>query len=661
MSLSMKSAETLNRVESEFNRKEDFFRKDRDRFIEHAKLYWAVDYGQWPSEVVQMLADQNRQAPTFPMLTQKMDGLRSSLLRNQFDIKYEPVEGSVDQLSLDAQNMWYSDKNTMHWDYSYNMFLQDFLIQYGVERMVVDKSLHPLGHISFKTENPIQIFPDPNWRTGDDNELKILDKVGYYSGEELKMLYPDREHDLDLSRIQLMYRDRVYGDVESGPPHQDLDSSWGEKQRVIEHHEMIEEIREWEHDVTAGIVPFPETGFKNGSKEDVEAKRHYMQINGIDPNNIRFIKQTHKRYHITTICPTYNIVLEDRDSIIQIGRLPFFISGPGRYGSQFRGIPDLAKDVQLNLNKYMMMMEEILNKSARGAMFIDPAIVGGDATRMGEVEDEWNNTGARIWTKDGALSMGRDKYIQEFPNTHIPNDLVGFKVQMDEFFDKLTSQTPTSEGRQESARESGKLFQSKYEATVIARGSIDRQLEQHQQNKAEAYIKFAKMLYSGAPREFNDRNGGTFVINATRGDGIHVDVSQLPRQKVIIRPSQRSIDVRVNQRGMYSELKMASQNPLMAATYDLNIIESLEMTDEQKEQALSSARLVIKRAMLQEQQLITQIEQQLGQQPQGQGGGQGGQGEAPSQQGGGPPNMGGAQPQTGGALEQIENSVAGRT
>lgn len=670
MPLSMSDAEILHRIESEFNRKYDYFRVDRDRFIEHAKLYWAVDYGQWPIEVVQRLMDENRQAPTFPMLTQKMDGLRASLLRNQFDIKYEPMEGSIDEMSLAAQNMWYSDKNSMHWDYSYNVFLRDFLVQWGCERMVIDKTLHPLGNISFKPESPILLFPDPNWRTDDDNDLNLLDKVGYFTGDELKHMFPEKERELEFVRLQNLYKHAYYGERESGPPHQFVDAKWGNKQRVIERHEMIEEEREWEHDITSGIVPFPETGFKNGSKEDIEAKRHYMLVNEINPENIKFIKTKHKRYHVTTICHDYNIILEDKDSPIQIGRLPFFLTGPARYGSQFRGIPDLAKDTQLNLNKYMMMMEEILNKSARGGFFIDPAIVGGEEDRMEEVEMEWNNPAARIWTKDGALSVAREKYIQEFPSAHIPNDLVGFKRQMDEFFDKLTHQTPTAEGRQESAKESGKLFQSKFEATVIARGTIDRQLEQHQQNKAEAFVKQAKLTYSGVPREFNDRHGGKFTLNEPRGDGIHLDISSLPRQKVIIMPSQKGVDVRINQRGLFAELKQTTQNPLMHAIYDQQILNTLEMTDDQREEAMEALSLLRERAATQEKLLIAQGKMQLAQMgqsamqgqpqlPEGGGvdvgvsvsaGGEQEQIEAPS-----------TPPTQGGDLAQIEDRITGRT
>ena len=633
MSSYLDNLSIINDLKSDFEAKRAYFEKDRARYIECARMYWGLDYGQYPAQVVNMLLEQGRQVPTLNVMANKMDGLRGSLLRNQFDMKYVPISGELDELSLAIQDMYYSDKDDMNWDFSYNVFLRDFLIQYGVEWMHIDTENSPFGNIAFKPDIAYNHYPDPGWKTPFIKDLRNLVKVGWYTAEELKEIYPKKDGELREAYLRQLYasKSEQYQQHETGPPYQNIDHIWGSKQRVIERHEIICKNIDWEYNVRDGEW-FPETGFKPGTPEDRASKEHYIEQRGLARvDDIRWLPKKDRRYHIKTICDAYDTVLEDKDSIIQIGYIPCFMTGPAKMGSQWRGLGDLSKDIQQNLNKYLMMMQEILDRSARGGMFINERIVSGDDHMKQYVESHWNDSSPRIWVKPDVDDMS--KYIKEFPASHIPNDLMAFHTLMNDYSDKLTYQTPAAEGRSESSKESGKLFQSKFEAHVIARGAIDKALEMHWHAKAEAYLAQSKITYSGVPREFSTRDGKKrFIINEQVPVGLRNDISKLGRHRVILVPSDKGVDVRINQRGIFVELKNTTRDPLMAADYDGRIIETLEMSDDYKaefkqdielikEEARVAKKFNILQMTVQSQQLQAQQQAQQGQQQQVEGGG----------------------------------------
>lgn len=601
-----------------YNAKKDYFQNDRNRYIENSRMYWAVDYGQWNPQVVQQLLTEGRQAPTFNIMAYKMDGLRGSLLRNQFDMKYVPVSGESDDWALKLQQMWYSDKDSMNWDWSYDIFLRDFLIQYGAEWMYVDTSNDPFGNIAFRPDTAYNLFPDPGWKTPFHKDLRELDKVAFYSAKELKRLYPNKAKEIDdaylrqkyASKYQTSSQDYHFDAPEIGPAYQQLDKRWDTKQLIIERHEIIDETLDMEYNIRDGEW-FPTTEHKPQSPDDIAFKRHYMEQRGLAPDDITFLPKNNRRYHITSGCPVLDVLLEDKDSIIQIGWIPCFITGPAKMGTQYRGLGDMVKDIQLNTNKYMMMMSEILNRAARGGMFINEDIVGGDRARMSEVELQWNNPAARIWIKPVDPNMVNN-YVKEIPSAHIPNDLMTFHNLMSEYADKLSMQPPAAEGRTESTREPAKLYQSKFEAHMISRGAIDAMLAIHEHSKAEAYLLQAPKTYSGVTREFSSRNGKTkFEINRAVPGGMEWDISKAGRQKVIINPSQKGVDVRINQRGVYMELKMGTRDPLMASIYDKRIVNTIEMPEEEKEEASAALELISKEAAMAKMLNIKNMEMQI--------------------------------------------------
>jgi hypothetical protein len=91
------------------------------------------------------------------------------------------------------------------------------------------------------------------------------------------------------------------------------------------------------------------------------------------------------------------------------------------------------------------------------------------------------------------------------------------------------------------------------------------------------------------------------------------DVTTVGRHRVIIVPSQKGIDVRINQRGVFVELKMGTRDPLMAAVYDDRIVDTVEMSDSQKDEAKAALQLIKKEAAMAKMLNIKNMQFQMSQ------------------------------------------------
>jgi hypothetical protein len=93
--------------------------------------------------------------------------------------------------------------------------------------------------------------------------------------------------------------------------------------------------------------------------------------------------------------------------------------------------------------------------------------------------------------------------------------------------------------------------------------------------------------------------------------GLEWDISKAGRCKVSIEPSQKGTDVRINQRGVYTELKQSTRDPLMAAVYDTFISNTIEKSEEEKAETDKALELVKKEAATAKMLNIAQMEMQL--------------------------------------------------
>jgi len=604
----------------------DFWRLDRERMIRNGKMFWGVDHGQWDSAVTAELLSQQRQAPTFNIVDNKIFNLIGLILKNRLDVKFAPMTDEFKDIINKLQDMWFSDYELFDWDGVNVEFLRDMAIMFGCESMVISKKHDPLGNITFEYDNPLLITLDPNWTSPFSEDMVRLWKNPMLIAAQILEIYPNKNEEL-RDEYERQKQDKNYG-INMLYPQVTPENRWGDKHQVIEEHYM-ETVKEWcEFDMVN------REWFPDGDKK---SKLKYAKLVGISDDDIQTLERVRKIYKVRASCPTLTreILLENGKGEIQIERIPKFPMGYARFNGHFKGLVDTISDLQQNLNKGLMDSAEIRQRSAKGgSALLDPAMVNNDDTAMANISQGWSTPGFKGWVAPNAFANGKEKFIMTLPETPVPPDLMGLNQLWLNLVDRLSNLPAATEGRSESNRETGRLFQSKYEAGLIAQGGLYKNLEIHWHEKADAYFRQARITYAGNPRRFSGYGGKpSFTINKETKDfdgnmiGVEDDISRLPRIKIVITQSPKGLNVRTNQRMIYAELMHSLPPTLRLIPIDLvaGIWDTLDLSDEktdelkadialEKESARAALRMGIAQANFMEAQSKMQLDALMAQQ-----------------------------------------------
>jgi hypothetical protein len=579
-------------IRNEFDRYVDYFAESRTREDSNWRMFSGYDYGQWDEEAVGKLQEEGRHVPQYNFIRNKIQGLAGSIVRNWFDIDFVPTNGKYDDLTLILKEMLYSDKEELDWNASYLQAVIDGLVFRGVEEMIISDRYNPLGNIGFERVLPGHILFDPNWVTNSGWDIRRAFKATYMTPEEIKQKYKTKSEMID-SRIQMMAMTGStfdLGDDDHGYPQQQLNTLYGNKYRVIEYHHLEQETVTRELAVADGVeIP-------DGPEE---YKRQWVIANQIDMSDgVIEIKRDVNTYYVTSTCPELEIaeMLEDSKSIIQIGRLPFFVWSAGRINGVDGGIVDLVADLQQTINKRESLIDHMITVNANGGHGVDPDMFDNDESQIQDYIKNSNNPAYRWKTAAGFTAGGRTGFVVP-PRSPFPSDIINEINRMWDMGDRISGQPASADGRSESSHETGILFQRKQMQAEISNAYMAKGLEQYWNEKGEAYMLLAKDLYSGVYREFTlygkipnqdgkSQNEGTIAINVgvETQDGTKIvnDISTLPRHKVIVSMSPEGTSLRQAKLAINAELLQYTppEFPGMKALIIQNILKSMDGVSE---------------------------------------------------------------------------------
>lgn len=545
------ASKRIGHIQSLYRKYFDYARPDLERAITNARMYWHIDFGQWPKEVVDKLVSEGRRPPTIPVIPDKIETLVGSILSNGFDIEFQASEPTNDDKSLSLQDMYYSDQNCYHWEDSETEALLNSTIYAGFERMKVVNDENPFGHIAWESLNPRHILLNPSWKSNDIKDLTDYIVFNDLLPTQIMDMWPSAKEKL----LQQWDEDRAdYGTNTGAVDDLPYEKKWGSYHRVIEYHYLVKQQGYWEWDKRNGCF-FPDTGFKQNSNEDRLAKMGYAQKVGLGPDEIAMVPRTWKEAHIEIVVPSLSseVFLSEGLDPVQTGNVNLYPLGL-RYNGQFQGVVvDRLYDLQIAINRGEMNRQDIMTRSAKGAFILDEAIVDGDEEKKREIEQGWNDPAARFWVTEGSTKNLPGGGIIGLPTSNIPFDQHNVLGQYYDMSDRFSKVPSAMSGVQETAKESGKLFRYKFEAGTIAQKYLMKIYEKHKRNKAEAYLAMSKTLYSNGTRVFsNTKSGKTVLINTSNHDKF--DALSLARIKVNIVPSPNGISVRNEQRNEFGEI-----------------------------------------------------------------------------------------------------------
>ena len=598
-------SEKVIKIQNEFDEALAFEQTNFEDNSEAWKLYSGFKDGQWEEAVLSAIKDEGRNPFQGNFIRSKVNGLAGGLLKNHQDVDYEPIEGEHTDITRAMRELMYSDKELMDWKASYKDAIIDGLVYVAIEEMIISDRYSPLGNVGFRRVMPGSIILDPNWLTNNSWDLKKVWKTAFLTAEEIKNKYKAKSDQIDnLIRIKNTtgYNDYDNGDENEGYPHYGLNDNYGDKYRVIEYHHIEPEEHTVEITIDGLIVP------------DITDSERQEWANANDTD----LQQTIKRkvtvdvYYVTTICPEIgsDLVLEDKQSNIQIGRLPFFIWSSARINGRNSGIPSLLKSIQQTYNKRESLLDHMISTSAQGGVIIDPDLFGNDASILKLVKENFTNPSFKAFSEPGKIASGRN-YFQELPRTQMDYGVVNEINRMLDMSDRLSQQPAASDGRSEGSEESGVLFARKQLQAEVTQTVLSTTLEQYWNEKGEGYLILAKQLYSGVYRQFKVF-GEDRVIEINKpsvtqdGEEIENDISRLPRMKVIVTQSPDGITNRTTDRIVNTELlRVVDQShPLARATITSNLMKTLGNSKLEKAELARAAEL---ESALAEQQIKTNM------------------------------------------------------
>lgn len=583
------SAEIVDYVSTEFEIALDHAYKEHERESKAWKMFTGFNNGQWDEDIISKMKEEGRNPFQGNIIQPKVETIAGAFLKNFYDIGFEPFDGVHSDLTRAMADLMMRDKEMMNWNQSYEQWLVDFLVHIGIEEIYISDRYDPLGSIGFRPIMRGHCVLDPHWLSNDTWDLKRAWKVAYLTPKQIKETYETHSDEIDFYLKMREGKNSEYEqqDETKGIPHFSLTEQFGDQYRVIEfkHIEREKKKIEFAFNSNGDMLQVPDI-------EDEAYIQQWMIANGVDVS-LDPITRTEPVdiLYVTTICPqiSRNLVLEDKKSKIQIGRLDIFPGSCRRYNGINGGIPELLQSIQETYNKRESQVDFMIATSASGGVLMDPDIVDNDDYAKKKIEENWNKPNFKDWSAPGKLASGRN-YFAQLPKNQIDFQIVNEITRMLEMSDFISKTPAAMDGRSEGSEDrSGILLARRQLQAETALTLMKNRIQQHWNDKGEAYFLLAKQLYSGVYRMITiPSTGKTIEINkpivTLNGEVLENDISTLPRMKVCVTESPEGETNRLMDRATNIELLrvLGPESPIQRARAAGKAVNTINKSKEDK-------------------------------------------------------------------------------
>lgn len=552
----LQNQRTVTVIVDEFTRALENDAPNRARQQRNEDMYAGLDGSQFNALQKAQAAAQGRNLQTINIVAQKVDALVGSMMKNQYDSSFTPVESAEAHQTALLNKVYLADKDIQDWDSSYEQLLYDGMKYEGVEEMYIDYSKDKLGRIAFRRHLPGHVVWDQFWKTVSAKDCRKCWRVVYLTARDMIRFWPHLRGKVEAQAIQEQLTGQDW-DVQANGilPDYNLDAPASNTRfRVIVQYEMVDKDVEFEYERTTQ-KELPKTG-------DIAYKLAWL--NNINPDwtkeDVLVDVRKQPTCMVTTVCPEINnyLIIEKKECEIQIGRIPFFPWSAARINGVCRGIVDMIYDVQNSLNFRENLRNFVMQTQANGAMIIDPMLFGNDDEKMNDFIENKNDPSRSFKSAPGAtVHVGMPQAVT---HANTMPDISADISRMLEYFDKLSKIPSVLEGRMDSANESGYLFAQRSQLADMQLYVLYSGLKRHLKEKGDAWFTQAKYQYclGGVEREFVIGEEH-FDINHSQTDEdtneevIVNDFASIPRHRVIISDSPSGVSTNLINRSIAVE------------------------------------------------------------------------------------------------------------
>lgn len=539
----------------------DAFRRRED---DNHSMYHALDFGQWPSDLLSELrnSDDPRDLTQYNFVKNIVDVAVGTSFKNPYEVTITAVDPEVSDLAVVGQTLFYTDKELCRWDDEYLPILTDAMITVGIAHLCVTREHNVLGNIALKHVQHGHFLPDPDWHGQTLKDCRRGITVSYMNPQEVADTYGVSSEILAY-RIAEMAKAIAYGtvDTDQSAPMWALEKVRNTTYRVTHYHhvERKKTTRRVAIDYFGRTYDVPKPPEDLKGEYASQWVSSWLQINNLSEEQILEIDEFEDVYYITSVCGDLvpDRALEDKPGELQLGRLPFFDVSACRHDGKYIGVVDVVGGPQSGFNQRMSLISEIIARGAKDGLVFDPAAFGNDPAKIEQVKNEMSKPGFRIDTESGYLAEG-GRVFADIPRAPYPQLEHTNANMLLNIMQQITPINPAMLGRNENAHETGIMLERKREQGEITMAQITHSINRFWEEIGEAYLRAASQVYGGVYRIVSS---GNKIVELNRPetapDGeiyLANDISLLPRHRVVVALSAGGISQRVNDRISAMEL-----------------------------------------------------------------------------------------------------------
>lgn len=598
----------------EYNSANDADLKDRKRGIRNMQLATGLGNDQWPKDLAGEMEREGRSPRTYNFIQFYIRGLAGNYITNWFDPKFidrEDDSKNVQDTLNQLHRIYYANKEHFNYKNSVIDCIWNGLTYRGVEEIKIDRREDTRGSIVFEPLRPDDVLFDPSYRGSNiSRESRRAWKKFYLTPKEMVNYYPHMEKEVrdklaliyggkneDAERYDRQYLEYFQKDLEY----------FGNKFLTIEDYYFEDKKQKVVIDRNTGTM-LPDFGFDLGSQEDYLAKVLWGQENGLTltPESFLVIDKKIPTLMVCTFVKSLGLILENREDERQLnGHLPFYAwSFIQKYGKSI-GVVDLLADAQEDINKREAAKTKIITQSPiAGKTWMHPMLYGNNDQKRRDFIDNFNDI-SKVVELDEDAPIGAELF-GVMPGTNIPAGYLNDETTKIDYMNRMSSLPLALQGITERSGESGiHLGRRVIEANVMQKLPMES-LIQHENNKAEDWLRLAIKIYGGKENYNRIFTGATdknkvvanevIDIDENGVEQIKYDISKLKRVDVIITQTKENDYVKQAKReidaAILSSIPPTDSNGGTIAAFVSDLINSSDFADEdQKNKAIEAASL----------------------------------------------------------------------
>ena len=530
--------EEVRRIRMEYQRAWEADYKEYIELVHNWKMYFGWPGEQWDEDALKYKEEHGQRAAQYNFIKPKVNIFHGSLLADEYDFKYTPIDRKRTTAIKALEDAYYCDKEECNYDNNYGLALLDGIIHVGVLEQVVTTQHDPRGNIGFVRRDPGRVKFDPYWTTDNDYDCLKDWKHGHATAPMLQGMYKNLpsspKFDEEIKRLKEMgmqWDERTMDDMMVPFP------TFQHAFHIIEAH-WLEEINK-KRIIARGSdgkwVPFPVT-------DDNELLEMFAQRIGVTDwqDGAQVVPYKDRIHWQATICWDLfpNKFIEYGKPEVQPNRLPHYQFTCSRdLAGRNMGLVAPLNDPQLDANYGRSKVQTYLSQALGGSTIYNKQRLPSETDR--EDFEKNHNDPERSFAIDGPT----EGFMNHTSDAQISPALMQETAQAFDNSNHVVSVTAAMEAMTQASGEPASLFAMKLRQSKTGQRTVDDRVKYLREQMAVGYFYQSQITYAGAERHFTSKDGKKdAMFNVVLPDGSILNkIDAIPRCSVSIEEAPNNL------------------------------------------------------------------------------------------------------------------------